>query len=133
MGGYRLVYSDEPTPFFKDNEKRAKTINLNYSLGLSVGKEAKITSVVWDGPAFDAGLTVGAQIIAVNGQVYEDEILKDAVKAAKGQTEPVKLLVKSGDRIREVALKWNGGLRYPKLEKIGKGDGSIDLLLKALP
>ena len=69
----------------------------------------------------------------MNGQVYEDEVLKDAVKAATGKFGPVNLLVKSGDRIREVAVKWNGGLRYPKLEKIGKGDGSIDLLLKALP
>jgi predicted metalloprotease with PDZ domain len=132
-GGYRLVYSDEPTAFFKDNEKRGKFINLNYSLGLSVGKEAKISLVVWDSPAFNAGLTVGGQIIAVNGRVYDDQILKDAVNAAKGTQEPVRLLVKSGGRVREVAVQWNGGLRYPKLEKIGKGDTSIDLLLKAIP
>jgi hypothetical protein len=35
--------------------------------------------------------------------------------------------------VREVGLHWHGGLRYPKLEKIGTGDGGIDLLLRARP
>jgi predicted metalloprotease with PDZ domain len=133
MGGYRLTYGDEPTPFFKGNEKSNKNINLNYSLGIVVGKGAKITNVVWDGPAFNAGLVIGAEIIAVNGRVYTDDGIKDAIKAAKGGKDPLHLIVKSGDRVRDVAVQWNGGLRYPKLEKIGTGDGSIDRLLKAKP
>jgi predicted metalloprotease with PDZ domain len=133
MGGYRLVYGDEPTPFFKGNEKSGKNINLNYSLGMVIGKGAKITNVVWDGPAFNAGLSVGTEIIAVDGKVYADDVIKDAIKAAKGGKDPVQLIIKSGDRVRTVAVQWNGGLRYPKLEKIGAAEGSLDRLLAPRP
>jgi predicted metalloprotease with PDZ domain len=130
-GGYNLTYGEEPTPFFKNLEKNGKFINLNYSLGLSVGKAGKITSVVWDGPAFNAGLVVGSEILGVNGRAYSDDGIKDAIKAAKGGKDPIKLIVKSGDRVREVAVPWTGGPRYPKLVKIGTGEGSLDKLLTA--
>jgi predicted metalloprotease with PDZ domain len=133
MGGYKLSYGDEPTPFFKDGEKRGKIVNLNYSLGIVVGKGAKITNVVWDGPAFAAGLVVGAEILAVNGRAYTDDVIKEAVKAAKGNTDPIRLIIKSGERVRDVAVQWNGGPRYPKFDKIGSGDGSLDRLLAARP
>jgi predicted metalloprotease with PDZ domain len=133
MGGYKLVYSDTPTAFTKDAEKRAKTVGLSYSLGMSIGKGAKVTDIIWDGPAFNAGLTVGAEIIAVEGRTYSDDGIKEAITAAKGGKDAIRLIVKSGDRVREVGLHWHGGLRYPKLEKIGTGDGGIDLLLRARP
>ncbi len=130
-GGYSLSFVDEPTPFIKDVEKTGKIVNLTYSLGGTIGKGAKITNIVWDGPLFKAGLTVGAEIIAVNGRAYSDDGIKDAVKAAKGGKDAIRLIVKSGDRVRDIAVQWNGGLRYPKLVKINSSEGSLDLLLKA--
>lgn len=38
-------------------------------------------------------------------------------------------LIKSGDLYRTATLDWHGGLRYPKLEKVGKGPGTLDALL----
>ncbi len=130
-GGYSLTFVDEPTPFIKDSEKSNKIVNLNYSLGCIIGKGAKVASIVWDGPLFKAGLTVGAEILAVNGRVYSDDGIKDVIKAAKGGKDPIHLIVKSGDRVRDVAVTWTGGLRYPKLVKVGAGEGSLDALLKA--
>ncbi len=132
QGGYRLVYSDTPSAFIKDVEKRAKELSLTYSLGGTISK-AKLTSVVWDGPFFNAGLTMGAEIIAVNGAAYSDEAMKDAITAAKGGKDPIRLIVKTGQRVRDVPVSWTGGLRYPKLEKIGTTSGSIDRLLQARP
>jgi predicted metalloprotease with PDZ domain len=132
-GGYKLVFGDEPTPFFKNNEKNNKIINLQYSLGVNIGKAGKITAVTWDGPAFNAGIVVGSEIVAVNNKAYSDDVIKDAIKAAKGGKDPIRLIVKSGDRVREVAVQWNNGLRYPKLEKIGTADGTIDKLLAPRP
>jgi predicted metalloprotease with PDZ domain len=127
--GYRLIFTDEPTPFFKDAEKTSKDMNLTYSIGATLSKTGKITSIVWDGPLFNAGLSVGTDIIAVNGHVYAEDEMKEAIRAAKGTTDPIKLIIKSGDRIREVNVQWNGGLRYPRLEKIGAGESSLDRLL----
>ncbi|WP_343521008.1 PDZ domain-containing protein [Sphingomonas sp.] len=127
--GYRLIYTDEPTAAFKDSEKRASRTDLSYSLGLSMAKGGAIGSVTWDSPAFEAGLDLGDTIVAVNGREYSDDRLKDAVKAAKGTKDPIKLLVKSGTRYRELAIDYHDGLRYPRLEKIGTGEGGLDRLL----
>jgi len=127
--GYRLIYTDEPTAAFKDAEKRAGRADLSYSVGFSVGKGGAIGSVTWDSPAFEAGLDVGDTIVAVAGREYSDDRLKDAIRAAKGTKEPIRLLVKNGTRYREIAIDYHNGLRYPRLEKTGSGEGGLDRLL----
>jgi predicted metalloprotease with PDZ domain len=127
--GYKLVYTDTPTAVTKLSMKAAKTLSLTYSLGLAIGKGAKISAVVWDSPAFKSGLTVGQEIVAVNGTPYTDDALNDAVTAAKGGTAPIRLTLKTDTRVRDVNVQWNGGHRYPKFEKIGTGEGPLDRLL----
>jgi predicted metalloprotease with PDZ domain len=130
LSGYRLAMVEEPTPFFKDAEKRAGEVNLAFSLGLVIGKNGHVAQVVWDGPAFKAGLTNAAEIVAVNGRTYSDSAIRDAVTAAKNGTEPIRLIVKSGSRVREVAIPYSAGHRYPRLTQMGGVEGSLDLLLK---
>ncbi|MBA2918908.1 peptidase M61 [Sphingomonas sp. MAH-20] len=127
--GYKLVYTAEPTPFFKDAEKRSKGTDLSFSGGFSVDKDRKISSVIWDSPAYKAGLTVGTEIAAVNGKPYSAEVIKDAITAAASAKEPIQLLVRNFDQYRTLPLDWHGGLRYPRLEKFGTGEGALDRLL----
>jgi predicted metalloprotease with PDZ domain len=129
QGGYKLVYTDKPTDWWKSAEKNNKSTDLTYSGGFVVGKEDKVTSVLWDSPAFNAGMTIGTQIMAVNGRSYDGDALKAAIKNASGKGAPVELLIKSGDLFRTVKLDWHGGLRYPRLEKVGKAPGTLDALL----
>ena len=130
--GYKLVYTDEPSTTFKQGETTRKAVDLTYSLGLVVSnKDGSLTSVQWDGPAFKTGLKIGDSIVAVNGSAYSDTVLKDAVTAAKTSKAPISLLVKSGDRIEAVDVEYHGGLRYPRLEKIGTGETGLDKLLAA--
>ncbi len=133
QGGYKLVYTPEPTNWIKSLEENRKYIDLTYSGGFAVAKDGKITSVLWDSPAFNAGLTVGSELIAVNGRKFDGDNdvdgLRQAVKdAANGGAAP-QLLIRDGDVYRTVALDWHGGLRYPTLEKVGKGPGTLDALL----
>ena len=127
--GYKLVYTDTPTAWFKAGEKARGGADFSYSLGLAVNKTGGIASVIWDSPAFNAGLDLGDEIVAVDGRSYSADRLKDAVKDARGTTAPVKLLVKSGDRFREVLIDYHGGLRYPRLEKTVDGEAGLDRLL----
>lgn len=127
--GYKLVYTDQQSPYLKDLEKRSKGVDLSYSGGFAVDKDSNVSGVVWDGPAYKAGLTVGTEIVAVNDKPYSIEALKDAITAAKGGSAPIKLIVKKFDGIRELALDWHGGLRYPRFEKTGTGEGALDRLL----
>jgi predicted metalloprotease with PDZ domain len=125
-GGYRLIYTNTPTEWFKSVEKVRKITNLTYSGGLVLGKDGEIAEVAWDSPAFNAGLTVGTKLVAVNGRALDTDQLKSAIKARKS---PLRLLVKTGDIYRTIDLNYDGGLRYPKLEKTNPGPSSLDALL----
>jgi predicted metalloprotease with PDZ domain len=133
-GGYKLIYTDTPTDWFKAGEKKSKAVDLSYSGGFTVStKDGSVTSVIWDSPAFDAGLTVGSKILAVNGRSFDGDALKRAITAAAKSKEPVPLLVEDGDTFRPVELDWHGGLRYPRLQPTAGGKGSLDALLQPLP
>jgi predicted metalloprotease with PDZ domain len=129
QGGYRLVYTAEPTKWWKSGEKDRKQTDLTYSGGFVVGSDGKVSGVLWDSPAFNAGMTVGTQIVAVNGRTFDADGLKRAIKNAIGSRPAANLLIKSGDVYRTVKLDWHGGLKYPRLEKIGRGEGTLDALL----
>jgi predicted metalloprotease with PDZ domain len=129
-GGYRLVYSETPTAWFTSFEKARKITDLTYSGGFVLGKDGEVTEVEWDSAAFKAGLTAGCKIVAVNNRALDIEELKDAIKAKKS---PLSLLVRTGDVYRTTELRHDGGLRYPKLERTGKGPCTLDAILAAKP
>ncbi|MFZ4382470.1 MAG: M61 family metallopeptidase [Sandarakinorhabdus sp.] len=116
LAGWKLVYTDKPSAAFTDATRR--TLNLAFSGGLVIGTAGRIDQVIWATPAFDAGLAVGDVLLAVNAQPYSDDEMKAAIIAARDNKQPIKLTVKTSDRVHEVAWAWNGGLRYPRLERI---------------
>ena len=129
QGGYNLVYTAEPTPWIKSLQKNRKYMELTYSGGFTVGMDGKVGSVLWDSPAFNAGLTVGTEIVAVNGRKFDMDAIMNAIKDAANNGPAPQLLIHDGEVYRTVTLDWHGGLRYPHLEKVGKGPGTLDALL----
>jgi predicted metalloprotease with PDZ domain len=130
-GGYRLVYTDKQSEFSKSNEHIRKINDLLYSLGVIIDEKEHGTTaeVLWDGPAFKAGVVVGSQIVAVNGVAYEADDLKDAITAAKNDKAPIQLLIKRGERYMTVSVNYHGGLRYPHLARIPGSPALLDNLL----
>ncbi|OLC37902.1 MAG: peptidase M61 [Acidobacteria bacterium 13_1_40CM_56_16] len=118
-GGYKLVYKETPSEYFKNEEERRKISDLTYSLGMIIGNEGKLTEVLWEGLAYQKGLTVGTQIIAVDGIAYNIDRLKAAIKEAQKAGTSIELLVKNGDHYRTVRMDYHDGLRYPHLERTG--------------
>ncbi len=131
-GGYRLIYTDTPTDYLKSVDARRKSTDLSFSLGMVIGKDAILTDVSWDGPAFKAGLTEGTQIMAINGETYAGEDLKQAIRMAKSGTAPIELLVKDKDTFRTVRIDYHDGLRYPRLERLAGPPASLDEILRPL-
>jgi predicted metalloprotease with PDZ domain len=88
--------------------------------------------VLWDGPAFKAGLSPSMTVIAVNGRDYDPDALKDAVTAsAKDKSQPLELLVKNFDEYKTIRIDYHDGLKYPHLVRdTGKPD-TLTTLLKA--
>jgi predicted metalloprotease with PDZ domain len=130
-GGYKLVFTDTPTDFGKASETRRRVVDLTYSLGFVIGEGARLTDVLWEGPAFAAGLTVGTQIVAVNGFTYDADRLREIVKQSKGSKSAIELIVKNGDRYRTLAMDYHGGLRYPHLERVESVPARLDAILAA--
>jgi len=128
--GYKLVYTDKPSPALKDVERRRKSLNLLYGLGIAVKAEGAVSEVIWDSPAFNAGLAIGNKLVAINGHAWSDDAAKQAITAAKTSGEPLQLIVKSGDHVRTLSIAYSGGLRYPHLEKTGTQAGPLDALLE---
>lgn len=127
--GWKLVYKDTPNAYAKgaaSGRRGGGGADFTYSLGLSIGKDGKIGDVRWDGPAFNAGIGTGTQIVAVNGTEYSKDALEDAVKAAKAdKNAKIVLMVKEFDRYRDIAIDYHDGLRYPHLERV---EGTPDYL-----
>lgn len=129
-GGYRLAWKDMPNPYDKARMADSKGISLIHSLGMALDREGTVTATRWDGPAFDAGVVNGAKIVAVNGRTYDQEKLTQAITAAKGTSRPIELLIKRGDRFLTVPVAYDGGLRWPWLERSpGRNSAPLDALL----
>ncbi|MES2158819.1 MAG: peptidase M61 [Pseudomonadota bacterium] len=130
MGGYKLVYGDTPNAITKAAEGANKMVDQSFGLGLIVKNDGEISGVVWDSAAFKAGLAVGSKILAINGDEYSGDVLKAAVTQAKEAKKPMQIILKQDKYYRTLTLDYSGGLRYPRLEKTGEGEGSLDRLLK---
>ncbi|MEY4240030.1 MAG: hypothetical protein RL339_2631 [Pseudomonadota bacterium] len=130
LGGYKLVWKEAPNPFFKAAMADTKSLNLTHSIGLVIDKDAKVTATQWGGAAFKAGIVSGATVLAVNGIGYTQDELKAAITAAKTGA-PLDLLTKRDDRFITYKVDYQGGLRWPWLERAAPGTAptGLDLLL----
>ena len=135
-GGYKLVYTDKPSPSEKvmaeNGGRRARAVNVWYSLGLSVSADGTINDVRWGSPADKARLAPGMKIIAVNGEVFSGDTLKDAVTAAKGKSEPIHLILQADTFISTADIDYHDGMRYPRLERIDGIPAYLDDITKPL-
>jgi predicted metalloprotease with PDZ domain len=127
--GWKLVYKDQPSAYQKQFESRAESsrhlFNFTWSIGLTITKDGDINDVRWQSPAFKAGISTGATLVAVNGREYKPDVLKDALAAAKGSTAPIELLLKYQGEYRTVRVDYHDGAQYPHLERI---EGTPDYL-----
>jgi predicted metalloprotease with PDZ domain len=140
-GGWKLVYTEEPSSLSRAQEKVFKSLDLSASLGLMVAtgdpdepgaaSKGMVEDVVWKRPAFDAGLTPGVRLVAVNGTQFGADVLKDAIKAARSSAQPIELLVQDFDQFRTVKIDYHGGLRYPHLARIENTDERLDAIGQA--
>lgn len=135
-GGYRLVYTDTPSAILSAEEEQRHHVDLLFSLGVLLedsekGEPASVALVRWDSPAFRAGLTEGAQILAINGIAYDEDVLRDAVRSSSNpDSAPIELVTRLGDRYRVIRVDYHEGLRYPHLERDAGSPARLDSILQ---
>jgi predicted metalloprotease with PDZ domain len=128
QGGWKLVYTDKPNAYDEARSSASSRghvgVNVWYSLGLNLDDQGAINDVRVGGAADAAKLAPGEKILAVNGNVYSGDAMKDAVHATK-TGGPMNLIVQNDTHVRTVAIDYHDGERYPHLERI---DGTTDYL-----
>ncbi|QMV17949.1 M61 family peptidase [Granulicella sp. 5B5] len=129
QGGYRLEYASEPTPDMAEELKRGSSLVSWFSIGLDEKTDGTISDVRVGSAADKAGFAPGQKMVSVDGQVFTIERLNEAVKAAKGTSMPIELMVQDEDTIAPVHLSYSEGLRYPRLVRV---EGTPDLLKEIL-
>ncbi|RDS81987.1 M61 family metallopeptidase [Dyella psychrodurans] len=127
--GWKLVYTDQESEYEKQYNSRPQSsrhlYNFAWSIGLTMTEKGEVNDVRWDGPAFKAGVSTGATLMAVNGKDYSSDALKSAITAAKNGSAPIQLLLKYQGGYRTVSVDYHGGLQYPHLVRV---EGTPDYL-----
>jgi predicted metalloprotease with PDZ domain len=130
-GGWKLVFTESPSEYLRSLEDQRKAVDFTYSLGFAVSSiTGTLTEVRWGGPAYEAGLTMGTALIAVNGREYRAERLKTAIQLAKLNRQPIELLVKNLDRYKLIKLAYYDGLKYPALQRAERTEDRMSAILK---
>lgn len=127
--GWRLVYTPIPTESFQQEEQEAGVTDVSTSVGFQVRGNGILKSVVWNGPAFQAGLAPGGKVIRVNGETFTPSVLLAAIQASN--RSPIKLFVRAGGSETQVTIPYAGTLLYPHIERIPETQDYLTPLLSA--
>jgi len=125
--GWKVVYNGEPS---KLTGRRGNPGDI-YSIGLQLAGDGMVSDAIVGSPAFEAGISSGMKVVGVNGRVYTHDLLEDAIKAAKGTSQPITLLVVVDDYYQTSTIHYNGGDRYPHLAREDGKDDYLDAIIKA--
>jgi predicted metalloprotease with PDZ domain len=115
--GWRLSARDAPSDGLRIVEDWSSGELYDGSIGLLVNKDGKILDVVPSSPADRAGVAPGSSLRAVNGRRYSPQLLREAI-AATADGRQLRLLTEKEEFFTEYSLDYDGGARYPALERI---------------
>lgn len=134
--GWTLGYDDKPSEYYLAREAQDHLVDLMGSVGLLLADgdgdsdAGLIDDVLWNGPAFNAGLAPGMTVVAVNDIQFSAEGLRAAITMARTGKAPIRLLVKNLDTFATFNLDYRDGLRYPHLVRAGNGDRLAQIIAK---
>ena len=130
-GGYHIEYSSEPNEFIRASENHDRGVDAWYSLGIQVSDNS-ISDVLVGSPAFNAGLGPSMKIVAVNGRAASDELLHTAIRDAKGNSQPIELIVSNAGYFKVVKIDYHGGELYPHLVRDDRAPDRLESILKPM-
>jgi predicted metalloprotease with PDZ domain len=133
--GWRLVYTDQPSRYQNalenvgEGELEGAGVNAMFSVGLFLDRQGKVEDVLWNGPAFKAGLAPGMKLVAIDGQPYTAAVLRSEIDQAQKSGNPLQITAE-GDGVTEVyTVHYDGGLKYPHLVRVPDETDTLQQIL----
>ena len=137
--GWRLVYTDEPNRYQSvlenvgQGELEAEGVDEMFSVGLFLDDSGKVADVLWNGPAFEAGLAPGMRLISVDGQLYSTHVLRAEIIHAQKSGEPLRIQAENDGTVELYTVHYDGGLKYPHLVRTAGKTDYLEQILAPQP
>ncbi len=131
-GGWKLVYDENPSELTKTVERSRHAVDARFSIGLAMDDKGAIQDVIMNSAAWNAGVSPGMELVAVNGRKFTPDILREALKAAKGNNANLELLVTNGDFYKTATLNYHDGEKYAHLVRDDSKPDILSEIIKPL-
>ena len=129
--GWTLVYDETRSDEVKAAEETSKTVNAEYSVGLTLTADGTVLDTIEGMPAAAAGVGPGMKVVAVNGRRFTADVLREALRAGKNDSQPMQLLVENDAYFKTYDVVYHGGERYPHLVRDQAQPDLLTGILKA--
>ena len=129
--GWKLTYSAEKNPWVELSQKRHKSTERRWSIGLRLDEKGAIVDTIEGRAAAVAGAGPGMTLVAVNGRKFTPEVLDAAIADAQKTRQPIALLVETDDYYRTLSVPYFDGPRYPHLTRIESTPDTLTEVLKS--
>ncbi|HXP69308.1 MAG TPA: M61 family peptidase, partial [Candidatus Dormibacteraeota bacterium] len=124
-GGWKLVYSDDANEFLSAGDAVSGGGDYTASIGLKVKGDGTVVDSIPGMPAFESGVSPYLRIIAVNGRAFSVDELNRAIAGSRSSAGTIVIIATNTGAIETHEIHYQGGNRYPHLERI---DGTADYL-----
>ncbi len=131
-GGYKLIYTDKPTSYERALLSMSGSIDAWFSAGFRLRRDGTVSDVRVYSVADEAKIAPGEKLIAVNGRAFSADIFNDAIKNAKGSSEPIHLIVQSDTYIYPIDLNYHDGEKYPTFQRVEGAPALLDDIIKPM-
>jgi predicted metalloprotease with PDZ domain len=129
--GWKLVYNEQPNEALANEEALARRADFTFTVGMTVSDDGTVVDVTHSGTAYDAGLAPGMKIVAVNGEQYSPEKLREVISNAKTVLNPIQFIVANGAQFKTMSMEYHDGLKFPHIERDGARPDYLSEILHA--
>jgi predicted metalloprotease with PDZ domain len=129
--GWKLVYNEQPNETIVNQEALGRRADFTFTVGMIISDDGSVVDVTHGGTAYDAGVAPGMKIVAVNGEQYSPDKLREAISNAKTVLNPMQFIVANGAQFKTMSMEYHDGLKFPHIERDGTRPDYLSEILRA--
>ena len=127
--GYRVEFRDKPSRYQRLSDSLGDLIDARFSIGVSTKADGTVQEVIWGSAAFQAGLTAGSKMLAVNDRCFSAAELENSI-AECSRTAGLTVSVEKQKHRETLRIAYEGALRYPILVRRDEIHDRLDDILR---